>query len=383
MSPRPLEFKDLLDHRRAARPRVSPDGEWVVFTAARPDREENRNVTHLYRVPLDGGNAVQITHSGTSNGGHAFSPDGKRIAFHSNRSGTSQIWILPTDGGEAVQLTHLKLGARGPVWFPDGKRLLVVSPVYPDAADQAEMERREEEREKEQPAYRELDGLMFRHWDAWTEGKVDHLFVVDAGTGEARDLTPGPYPVPPRSLTGEPDYAVSPDGKTVCFVSLRDPAQALSTNPNLWLVPAEGGEPKRLSPGEGANAFPAWSPDGLRIAYCGMKRAGYEADRRHLMVVDPATGRVEEICPDFDRSAGPPVWSPDGVRLYFSAQDEGRTRLYAVDAIGGEPEELTGHATDHDPAVSPDGDWLVFGRETLTSPPEIFRVPTAGGTPRP
>ncbi len=365
--------------QRASRPRVSPDGRWVVFAASRPSLEENRNLSHLHRVPLAGGEPAQLTRQGTSNGDHAFSPDGRWIAFTSNRSGTAQIWVLPTEGGEARKVTDLKLGAQRPVWFPDGRRLLAISPVYADTNDQEEIARREAAAEKEKVRPREIDALMFRHWDSWTEGKIDHLFVIEVETGAARDLTPGPYPVPPRSLTGEPDYALSPDGKEICFVSLREEAQALSTSSHLWVVPAEGGEPERISPWDGGNGFPAYSPDGTRIAYLGMRRPGYEADRREILLLERRTGKLTEVAPGFDRSAGPLVWSPDGKQLFFSVQDEGRTRLYAVAASGGTPRPLTHGPTDHDPAVSPDGKWLVFGREGIDSPPEIHKVSAEGG----
>ncbi len=351
----------------------------MVFTAFQPDPGADRNVSHLYRVPVRGGEEVQLTRHGTSNGEHAFSPDGKWIAFVSNRSETQQIWVMPTDGGEARQVTRLKLGAHRPVWFPDGTRLAVISQVYRDTSDPGEIERREEEREKEKPAYRVIDGLMFRHWDAWTDDKIEHLFTVEVATGDARDLTPGPYPVPPWALGGDPDFAVSPDGNEVVYACLRDDAQALSTSVALWTVPAGGGTPHRINPWDGAAAHPVYSPEGGRIAYCAMRRAGYEADKRELLVYDRKTGKTAEAAPGFDRSAGPPVWSPDGRRLFFAAQDRGTTGIYAVDAAGGEPAALTGGATDHDPAVTPDGEWLVFGRETLCAPPEIYRASTGAG----
>jgi dipeptidyl aminopeptidase/acylaminoacyl peptidase len=376
---RPIRFEDLLDMTRAARPRVSPDGTFVVFSAAKPDVKENRNISHLYRVPLAGGEVIQLTQQGTSNGEHAFSPDGKWIAFTSNRSKTPQIWVMPTDGGEARQVTSLKLGAHRPVWFPDGKRLLAISSVYRDTNDEAEITKREEKREKDKPTHRHIDALMFRHWDAWTEDQLDHLFVVDVETGKARDLTPGPYPVPPRSLTGEPDYAVSPDGKEVAFACLMDDAQAVSTSIGIYTVSPNGGKPKRVSVMKGAHAFPVYSPDGAKLAFCGMRRAGYEADTHVLQIYDRKTKKVLEVMPKFDTSAGPPVWSPDGKRLFFSAQEKGRVRLFGVDAKGGMPKAVTGSASDHDPAISPDGKWLVFGRESLTSPPEIYRASTKGG----
>jgi dipeptidyl aminopeptidase/acylaminoacyl peptidase len=375
-----MRFADMLALWRAAMPRVSPDGWTVVFVATRPDREQNRNQSHLYRVSVDGGDPVRLTFDGSVNTAPAFSPDGRWIAFASNRvDDTLQIYVLPTAGGEARRVTALRLGARGPVWFPDGKRLLAVSPVYRDTNDQAEIERREDERKKEGVRPRLIDSLMFRHWDVWTENKVNHLFVIAVDSGEARDLTPGPYPVPPRSLSGPPDYAVSPDGSEVCFVSLRTPDQAVSTNCNLWAVSPEGGEPRRMSPWDGANAYPAYSPDGSAIAYGGMRTPGYEADKIELLVYERKRGTVREAAPDFAESVGPPVWSPDGSRLFFAANDGGRTRIYAVPSAGGAPEPLTAEAGDHNPVIAPDGKTVVFVRETLTFPPGIFAVPAGGG----
>jgi dipeptidyl aminopeptidase/acylaminoacyl peptidase len=380
---RPIRFADMLAMWRASAPCVSPDGRSVVFTATRPDREQNRNRSHLYRVPVEGGEPVRLTFEGSANTAPAFSPDGRWIAFTSNRADdTSQIFVLPAAGGEARRVTSLRLGARTPVWFPDGKRLLAASPVYRDTNDQAEIERGEDEAKKEGVRPRLIDSLMFRHWDAWTENKLNHLFVVDVASGEARDLTPGPYPVPPRSLSGSPDYAVSPDGSEVCFVSLRRDDQAVSTNLNLWTVPADGGEPKRLSRWDGANAYPAYSPDGSSIAYGGMRTPGYEADRIELLVVDRKSGGVREAAPDFPESVGAPVWSPDGSRLFFAANDAGRTRIYGIPAAGGIPEPLTAEASDHAPVIAPDGKTVVFVRETIAAPPGIFAVGTAGGEPR-
>ena len=368
--------------RRARSPQISPDGQSVVFAATQPDLKKNRNQTDLYRVSLDGGEVVRLTRQGSSNTEPAFAPRNRGIAFTSNRvDGVSQIFILPEEG-DPRQVTRLSLGARGPVWFPDGKRLLVVSPVYTDTTDQTEIEKREKEKKESGTQYRLINGLMFRHWDTWTEDKVDHLFVVDVETGEARDVTPGPYPVPPRSLGGAPDYAVSPDGSEICFVSLRDDAQALSTNLNLWVIPVEGGEPRRVSPWEGMNVHPVYSPDGGRIAYCGARRAGYEADRLELLILDRASGKVSEVAPGFAESTSAPTWSSDGSALYFGAEDKGRRRVYRVPAGGGEPVALTGEAVDHDPVVSPDGKWVVFLRETLSSPPEIYRVGVDGGEPK-
>lgn len=383
MEKRPFRFSDFLDQQRAGEPRVTPRGDAVVFSSTQPDADRDANIRHLYRVPLAGGPAEPLTTSGTHNGSPAFSPDGRWLAFVSNRQDGNQVWLLPTAGGEARRLTRFPFGARDPVWFPDGRRLLVAASVYPDLEDFSAMEARQKERNGSRSRARIVDGLMFRHWDSWTDDRVDHVFVVDVDTGEARDLTPGPYPAPPRSLSAPPEYAVSPDGGTVCFVSLRSPEQALSTNLHLWLVPATGGEPKRISPRAGTNVFPAFSPDGRSIAYGGMRRAGYESDRLELLRYDLASGETRELCPDFDRSAGPPCWSPCGRWLLFEAQDRGQTRIWRVSSSGGEPEALTGGATDRAPAWTHDGGDIVFVRQAPSAPPEIHRVSSEGGEASP
>ena len=380
---RPITIDDLLATARASSPVFSPDGRYAVTAVTRPDAESDSNHTHLYRVEVGGGAPRRLTADGTSNTHPAFSPDGAWLAFTSNRRGTPQIWVLPAAGGEARRITDWPLGARGPVWFPGSGRLLVAAAVYRDAPDREAVEKREAERKEAGTSPRVIDELMFRHWDSWTEGRIDHLFSVDVESGRMTDLTPGPYPAPPRSLSGAPEYAVSPDGDEVCFVSLRDLDQALSTNLNLWRIPAGGGEPRRISPGEGANTFPAYSPDGRFIAYCAMERAGYEADRRELRIFDRASGEVRAPAPGFDRSPGAPVWSPDGTHLYFAAQDRGATRVFRLAASGGEPVPVTGGATDSRPAVHPESGYLLGARESFVSPPELHRIPAAGGVPEP
>ncbi len=110
---------------------------------------------------------------------------------------------------------------------------------------------------------------MIRHWTAWDEGKRSHLFVADAQTGEAKDLTPKlEVNTPPAPFGGSSDYAWSPDGKELAFTAEPTENAAWSTNTDIWTVAAEGGEPRNVTAGNaGADAQPAYSPEGDWLAY--------------------------------------------------------------------------------------------------------------------
>jgi Tol biopolymer transport system component len=194
---------------------------------------------------------------------------------------------MPAEGGEARQLTRVEGGASGPVWSPDGSLLAFTSRVWVEGDEGGERLRRLAESRSSALVY---DELMYRHWDTWTDGRRSHVFAVDPATGEARDLTPGPYDTPPIGLGGFHDYDLSPDGAELAFVRNVDVPTAVGTGNNVWLVPTGGGEPTRLSTGDGNDVSPRYSPDGRWIAWLSQERPGFEADRAVLMLHDRRSG---------------------------------------------------------------------------------------------
>src|ERR1017187_8696299 len=141
--------------------------------------------------------------------------------------------------------------------------------------------------------------------------------VVDSTGGSVRDLTPGDRDVPPFSLGGPDDYAVSPDSKEVCYAMNADPQLAPSTNADLFVVPMDSGDAKKITINPGADLSPQYSPDGKSLAYRSQPRAGYEADRWRLMVLDRATGKTANLTESLDRWVGSFTWSSDSTRLFF------------------------------------------------------------------
>jgi dipeptidyl aminopeptidase/acylaminoacyl peptidase len=222
--------------------------------------------------------------------------------------------------------------------------------------------------------------LFYRHWNAFTEFKRSHLFVVGADadasqSNTARDLTPGDHDVPPFSLGGQDMYAISPDGQEVAYTSNIDEVEATSTNNEIFVAPIAGGTPRKISTSSGADTTPLYSPDGKYLAWRSQARAGFEADKWRLLVQDRQSGRTRDLTEKFDRSAGSFAWQSDSKLLLFTAEDRGGAPIFGVSvsaeamkpAGGGAPEL---HADD----LVFSGNTLFLARMSVKAPNEIWRM---------
>src|SRR5437867_3162472 len=149
---RPIAVTDLLGMERLSEPQLSPDGTRAAYTVAVPDLQANRLARNIWLVSLKTGDARKITTTGRD-GGAKWSPDGRRIAFISQRDGTSQLYLLDVDiaaatPAEPTRLTKLSGGADNIVWSPDGRTIAFTSEVYPDCRDDRCNAGQDEAREK-------------------------------------------------------------------------------------------------------------------------------------------------------------------------------------------------------------------------------------------
>ncbi len=376
-----ITFDDLIRLERVSEPQVSPDGKWVGYKVATPDKEANRSASNLWIVSTAGGAPRQLTRSGRDSRPQ-WSPESKSLAFLSSRGGTPQVYIISIEGGEATQLTRLSSGADNVLWSPDGKTLAFTSEVYPDCRDDACNSQRDAGREKSRVKARTYDRLLYRHWNTWSEGKRSHLFVVGAEGGAPRDLTPGAdYDVPPFSLGGPDAIAFSPDGKELCFTANTDKDEALSTNGDLFLVPVSGSSAaKRITSNQGFDGGPAYSPDGRFIAYRAQLTPRYESDRWRLMLYDRQNSRHINLTEGFDRSPEGYAWSAESKTIFFQAADRAQAPIYAIaTAPGGKPIAILKDSFNGDVSTSHEGDLLIFTRSSLTMPAELFAA-NADGT---
>ena len=369
---RPMTVNDLQSIQRVSEPQISPDGHWVAYTVGTPDLTANRLVTQIWLVPTDGGDARQFTFGG-NNSRPQWSPNGARLAFLSDRSGVTEVYVAFVAGGDPQKLTTLSTGADNEQWSPDGRSIAFTSSVYPDCADDACNAARAQARNANLVQAREYDALLYRHWTHWSNGTRSHLFIADVQTGQARDLTPGAdYDVPPDQRGDPTDIAWSPDSAQICFTAVTDRPEATSTNGDLFVVDLAGGAPKRITTNPGFDGHPIYSPDGLSIAYRSQLTPGYESDLWRLMLYDRASGTSTRLAPQFDLWVDTILWSPDSKKLYFWAQKELEQPVFEVAATpDAAPLAILGGFNDN-VTLSADGSTFAILRSALNAPTEVF-----------
>jgi dipeptidyl aminopeptidase/acylaminoacyl peptidase len=227
------------------------------------------------------------------------------------------------------------------------------------------------------------DELLYRHWDAWREGRYSHILLVDASTGQVkRDLTPGRWDSPTFSVGGHAGYVFSPDSSQLCYVSNHDPEPATSTNSDLWLIPVSVDATTQratniTAANRGWDGDPHYSPDGRYIAFRSQQTPGYESDLFRIAVYDTRAGSVRYSTDgsNFDNWTTALAWSADGDEILFQAEHEGRTPLYRVGLKGGSVRRIFTDGTLRGWALTPDGTAIVYTRSTIGEPPELYRFP--------
>ena len=379
----PFDVDALLSLKRISDPQISPDGKSVAFTVQTVDLPGNKKPQQIWTVPLTGGMPQQITHDGENNQRPRWTPDSRRIAYISDRGGSSQIWMMDPDGANAKQITNLSTEADGELVSPDGKNLVFTSDVYPDCGPDDACNKKNLDQEKDNKVHPRLyTELLYRHWTTWQSKRHSHLLVVPVSGGPAKDLTPGTRDVPPFSLEGIDDYEIAPDGAEVCYAMNADPVPATSTNTDLYAVAIGGGDARKITSTPGADDTPRYSPDGKYLAWRAQFRAGNESDRWRLMVLERMSGKVTNLTENLDRWVTNFTWAPDSAGLFFTSVDRGRQAIQLVPVGGGGIRvAASGDGVLDEMQLTRDGKSMVYTQQTGSSPSEVYRASSSGGVP--
>ena len=375
---------DIFQLEYAADPQISPDGQWVVYVRQWQDLMTDRRYSNLWLVKADGSNHRPLTTGKFVESQPRWSPDGKRIAYLSNKDGAQQVYVRWMDGGLTQPVTNTMSPPGTPTWSPDGNwiafltlvrkpALVVGQPLAaPPGATWAAP-----------PKY--TDKLVFR-FDGVGEVPTGfvHVFVVPSEGGTARQLTSGDFNHGGTPYGGG-SIAWTPDGAEVIIAARRgENPEWNSRESELFAVAVKDGALRRLTDRFGPDQSPAVSPDGKLIAYTGFddRKQGYQNTLLYLMNRDGSGKRV--LSSRIDNSVGSPVWAADGKGVYVQVDERGNTKvdLIALDGsyrvvakdLGSGTSAYSGGSF----SVSKDGS-IAFSLSTTVQPSEVA-VTVTGST---
>jgi dipeptidyl aminopeptidase/acylaminoacyl peptidase len=353
---------------------VSPDGQNILYTVQYFDIAQNKGNKDLYMVPVQGGEATQLTKTVKSESEAVWSADGKHIWFLYE----GQIWKMRNDGKKRKQISEYPTDIEGFLLSPDESKILFISQVqygkrvkdiYPDL---------------DKSSGKVIDDLMYKHWDEWVE-TIPHPFVADLtkkGLENVADiLQDEPYESPMKPWVGVEQLAWSPDSKLIAYTCRKKTGKdyALSTNSDIYLYGVEEKTSMNLTDGmKGYDTNPTFSPDGQYVAFQSMARDGYEADQDRLFIHSLRMGTNRCISDSLDGDVSNICWTKDSQRLYFLSALEAVTQVFTVDVMGNQVHQVTNESSDFE-SIALSGSNIIGLKHTISRPNELFRIDSKTG----
>jgi len=325
----PFDRMDVFDLEWVQDPQIAPDGEHVVYVRRGMDVMKDRRTSALWIMNADGTGHEKLTSREVDESSPRWSPDGTRIAFTSSTDDEgTEIFIHYADRHVTAKITQLEKSPSGIAWSPDGEKLafsklvpesepqLVSPPEAPEGAEWADPPR------VETRLNHELDGVGVLEYG------FDHLFVVSADGGAARQVTSGDF-----HHSSRPEW--TPDGERLVFSANRHADWTHERrNTEVYAVSVDDGAITQLTDRFGPNHTPRVAPDGQTIAYLGYEDQIQTYQVTNLYLMDPDGSNVRTLTADFDRSINAIAWDEDGTGLYVQFDDEGNSKLGHISANG-------------------------------------------------
>jgi dipeptidyl aminopeptidase/acylaminoacyl peptidase len=338
---------DLISLKRAGTPAISPDGTFVAYTIRETNWDDNAYKTEIWIADVAAGTTRQLTHAAKSSNAPTWSPDGKRLAFGSDRSDKRQLYLIDPTGGEAEAITSGDDGVGSFAWSPDGSQIAL---TRTDAQTDAM-----KEREKQFGQFDVIDA----------DYRMTHLSVIDVATKMVRRVTKGDFTVGA--------FSWSPDGKQIAFDHRINGANANGGTADISVVDVASGAIRALVTQDGPDTNPVWSPDGSRIAFeTKMANPDYFYSNTRIAAVPAAGGSIDVLTASFDEDPSIVAWKPSGI--LFAASQRTKSYLFKLDPATRRANRVTpGEGwTGSAFSVSKTGEMVASVASSATQFPEIY-----------
>lgn len=353
---------------------LSPDKSTILYPVTWYNIAENKSYRELYSQKLAGGNPTQLTHTADFNESNAiWRPDGKKIGYISNKSGSMQIWEMTPDGTQQTIISDVKDGITGFNYAPDGSKIAYtkkvkvnpnVQDIYPDL---------------NKANARIIDDMMYRHWDEWVDGVFSHIFIADFDgkkLSNDKDIMHGePWESPLRPHGGMEQIKWTPDSKSLAYVARKKEgkAYAISTNADIYFYHVKNGSTKNITEGNvGYDKNMVFSSDGKYMAWVSQERDGYEADVSRLAILN-LDSNVTTYMDDDNLNVSSLAWNLQDTSIYFISDWHARDQVYRYDLKSNKAEPVTNGDCDYK-SVLVASEKLVTTRQSISMPTEIYGI---------
>jgi dipeptidyl aminopeptidase/acylaminoacyl peptidase len=355
---------DLLTLKSAGGTQISPDGKWVAYTIGYGDFKQDAFVTHIWLADSASGKSIQLTRGDKSSTAPRWSPDGRWLAFLSNRiEDKNQIFLIDPSGGEAQQLTKSETAINNFSWSDDGKSIAysATEPIAQPLKDR-----------KEYYGDYEVVRSGYTHVHLWTIEVAEAMKAPAAG----------------KQRTKKKDFSVdsfswSPDGSTIAFSATINPDLIQGVTSDIYLLKLADDSVKKIVAQPGPDNNPRFSRDGKQIVFSSvMGEKVYFASNARLAIVPVEGGTPRSITDSFDENPGLLEWKSDGI--YFAGSQKTASHLFRVDPASGKIARLTGpdDLMAGSFSLTRAGDRISFGAGSPTSINEVFVSEVRRFTPR-
>ena len=321
--PKLLDKETFMEMESITAPHISPDGAQIVFSRGYVDKIKDQDRAGLWITDTAGTRLREISNGPWRDSSPVFSPDGKRIAFLSDRDGTTQLHVMWLDTRETLQLTHVERTPTSFKWSPDGKWLAYSAfiqdeePILP-----VKLPKAPKGAQWAKPAVI-VDRLSWGSDGVGPTNKgYNHVFLIDAMQGGTpRQLTSGNF-----NHTA-PEW--SADGKTIFVSGIRKPdAEYLKGDSEIYAIDVTTGDAKQLTDRKGPDGAPTASPNGRYLAYIGYDDQSFTNHVASLYLMDTTGGGKRTWVTKLPSSPNGLLWADDSSGIYYSMEESGTTNLY-------------------------------------------------------